>query len=221
VVPSACQLIILDFDGVILESVGIKTEAYRELFSAYPRELDRIMEYHLKNLGTSRFDKIRYIYEHILGEDLPPDEYRNLINRFADLVLGKVLRAPFVPGAPEFLEGFHLKLPLYVVSATPEDEIRFIVEERGLSRFFRGVCGAPKTKADCMREILASSGAEPGSAVYVGDAPNDLQAAKAVGIRFVGRVRDGDPDPFTGNRSVEKVVKDLHELGRYLEEQAC
>jgi beta-phosphoglucomutase len=215
------QLVILDFDGVILESVAIKTEAFRDLFSSNPQYLDRIVEYHLKNLGTSRFDKIRYIYDHILGRDLPDKEYQVLITRYADLVLEKVLHAPFVPGALEFLERFHLRLPLYIVSATPQDEIRFIVKKRGLSRHFRGVYGSPRKKVDCIREILMTSGSEPGKAVFVGDAPNDLHAARTLGVRFVGRVGEGEMNPFSGEGAVERVVKDLHELGRYLEEQTC
>jgi beta-phosphoglucomutase len=215
------QLVILDFDGVILESVGVKTEAFRTLFSAYPQHLDRILEYHLENLGTSRFDKIRYIYARILKKDLTPDEYQFLITRYADLVLDKVLHAPFVPGAPEFLERFHRRVPLYVVSATPQDEIRFIVKERGLSRCLRGVFGSPMKKVDCLRKVLATSGSSPGMTVYVGDAPNDLHAARTLEVRFVGRVPEGGKNPFLGERSVERVVKDLHELGRYLEEQEC
>jgi len=221
VVKSVCQLIVLDFDGVILESVGIKTEAFRDLFSSYPRYLNRIIEYHLENLGTSRFDKIRYIYTHILKKDLPPEEYQTLIGRYADLVLEKVLHAPFVPGAQAFLEKFHLLLPLYIVSATPQDEIRFIVEARGLSRYFRGVYGSPRKKAECMKEILETSGSEPRRAVYIGDAQNDLNAARTLGMRFVGRVAEGGKNPFLGDISVDRVVKDLHEFGSYLEEQAC
>jgi beta-phosphoglucomutase len=215
------QLIILDFDGVILESVAIKTEAYRELFSAYPEYVDRILVYHLENLGTSRFDKIRFIYDHILGRDLPAGEFQRLLTRYADLVREKVLQAPFVPGALEFLERFHRRLPLYIVSATPQDEIRLIVKERGLSRFFRGVYGSPRKKVESMREIIETSGTDPKSALYVGDAMNDLHAAESLGLRFVGRVAEGEKNPFPGDRSIELVVKDLHELGDYLEVQGC
>ena len=215
------QLIIVDFDGVILESVAIKTEAYRDLLAAYPESIDRILEYHLENLGTSRFEKIHFIYDHILRRDLSDGEFQGLLTRYADLVLEKVLLAPFVPGALEFLERFHRRLPLHIVSATPQDEIRFIVKERGLSPFFQGVYGSPGRKVDAMREILGTTGTEPHRALYVGDAPNDLQAAKAVGVRFVGRVGEGKEDPFAGDRAVEKVVRDLHELRRYLEEQGC
>ena len=45
------KAIILDFDGVILESVSVKTEAFRKLFSNKPDYVDEIVEFHIKN-GT-------------------------------------------------------------------------------------------------------------------------------------------------------------------------
>ena len=53
--------IILDFDGVILESVSVKTEAFRTLFSFVPKHVDEIVQFHIDNGGMSRFDKFRYI----------------------------------------------------------------------------------------------------------------------------------------------------------------
>ena len=84
--------IILDFDGVILESVSVKTEAFRELFSFEPDHVDEIVEFHKRNGGMSRFDKFRYIYSSILYRDLTDDQFRKLSDRFADIVFKKILR---------------------------------------------------------------------------------------------------------------------------------
>ena len=113
--------IILDFDGVILESVSVKTEAFRELFSSEPDHVEEIVQFHIENGGMSRFDKIRYIYSHILRKELTEIQFHHLSASFADLVLEKVIQSPFVPGAKEFLQNNYTKVPLYVVSATPED----------------------------------------------------------------------------------------------------
>ena len=61
--------IILDFDGVILDSISVKTEAFHTLFSFVPGHIDEIVQFHRDNEGMSRFDKIRYIYNNILKED--------------------------------------------------------------------------------------------------------------------------------------------------------
>ena len=40
-----------DFDGVILESGDIKTQAFLELFAGYPQFRGTILEYHLGHWG--------------------------------------------------------------------------------------------------------------------------------------------------------------------------
>ncbi|NYT06561.1 MAG: HAD family hydrolase, partial [Methanomicrobiales archaeon] len=107
-------------------------------------------------------------------------------------------------------------VPLYVVSATPEEEIRRIVSSRGLDSYFSGVYGSPGTKAAAIGTILAGEGVPPSSALFVGDAVNDLEAAQATGVRFAARVRPGDRNRFAGKAGVDCTVPDLEELLRLL-----
>ena len=131
--PYTC-LLILDFDGVILESVEVKTEAFRELFSFAPDHVEEIVEFHRQNGGMSRYDKIRHIYAEILDEPLSEGRFSELVDRFSGLVLEGVLASPPVRGVEEFLECYSSKIPIYIVSATPEAEIREIIEAAGCVR---------------------------------------------------------------------------------------
>jgi beta-phosphoglucomutase len=212
------RLLILDFDGVILESVSVKTEAFRTLFSTDPDHVDEIVAFHIHNGGMSRFDKFRHIYDHILNKELDPATFDQLSEKFAALVFLAVINVPFVPGAEEFLNRWSEAIPLYIVSATPETELMEIVRARKLTRYFRKVYGAPRKKADCIREILMDSGSPGSKVLFVGDALNDLAAAQAAGVKFVGRVADGGQDIFRQSAGVEKVVTDLTGLSGYLEE---
>lgn len=209
--------IILDFDGVILESVSIKTEAFQTLFSFVPEHVDEIVQFHLDNGGMSRYDKFRYIYENILIEDLTLKKFKELSEKFAEIVFNEVIKAPFVPGAQEFLKKYHARKPLYVVSATPEEELWQIIQKRGMAHYFREVYGAPRKKSDCIKEILNLTGISPDTVIFVGDAKNDLEAARTAGVRFIGRIKSGDGNRFTGVVGVEAVIPDLHELSRYIE----
>ena len=78
------KVIVLDFDGVIVESVGIKTEAFRELFRDSP-QVEEIYQYHLANNALSRFEKFPYICENILGrkytEEMGMEDTRNWFSR--------------------------------------------------------------------------------------------------------------------------------------------
>jgi HAD superfamily hydrolase (TIGR01549 family) len=204
--------IILDFDGIILESVNVKTEAFRELFSSEPEKLEEIVEFHKRNGGMSRYDKFRYIYSHILQKELTDTQFKHLSDKFADLVYENVIKTSFVPGAQEFLQNNYRKFSLYVVSATPEDELRRIVEKRGLTVFFHDVYGAPINKTDHIRNILSATHCRKENTLFIGDAMNDLKAAVTSGICFIGRVPPGEHDYFTGNPAVEHTISTLFDL---------
>ena len=107
-----------------------------------------------------------------------------LAERFAVRVAELVAQAPVIPGADEALRAS--PCPLFVVSGTPEAELRRIVVARGWTRHFAGVFGSPKGKADILREIVATYGFDPGRCLFIGDALGDLKAATEVRIPFVG-----------------------------------
>jgi HAD superfamily hydrolase (TIGR01549 family) len=209
--------LILDFDGVILESVAVKGEAFRDLFAFAPGHTDEIVAFHHDHGGMSRFEKFRYIYKNILKEELTDSQFQLLSDRFSSLVLKKILTVPFVNGAESFLHRFHPEIPLYIVSATPQEELAYIVAQRGLTHYFRRVLGSPESKEKNIALILKEDGLDPGSVVFVGDALNDWQAARSAGIRFIGRIKPGDPDRFSGNEGIDAVVKDMDGLSHYLE----
>jgi HAD superfamily hydrolase (TIGR01549 family) len=215
------SLIILDFDGVILESVSVKTDAFRRLFSFSPDHVDEIVQFHIDNGGMSRYDKFRHIYAKILREDLPQEKFEALSDRFSELVEEAVARAPFVDGAPEFLDYASERFPLYIVSATPEDELKRIVARKGIDRFFTTICGSPAKKKEHIERILKEKRLDCQEVLFVGDAPNDWEAARQCGIRFIGRIKPGDPDRFARLPDVEKKIADLRDLKTYLETLPC
>jgi phosphoglycolate phosphatase-like HAD superfamily hydrolase len=219
--PMEIRAAMLDFDGVILESVEVKTEAFRSLFAGIPDHVDEIVEYHRQNTGVSRFDKFRHIYASILNRDLTAQEFDRLSTRYHDLVIGGVLAAPFVAGAPEFLERFSPRIPLYVVSASPEEELGDIMAQRDLGRYFRGIFGAPRRKVECIRSIMDTERLDPSRVLFVGDALNDYRAAREAGVPFAGRLHPGEPDRFSGKEGIVTVVDDLDGLGRFLENRIC
>lgn len=188
------RLIVADFDGTIVESVDIKTEAFRELFSGYPERLEEIMTYHLSHNGISRFVKLQHIYERIVGVPFDEALRAEVARRFSETVFRRVVACPFVRGAEEFLGRFASRVPLYVVSASPEEELARVVAARGLAGHFRGVFGSPETKVNHVRRILAREGSAPGDAVYVGDSLEDYRVARSLGIPFIGRRNKDDLD---------------------------
>lgn len=194
--PAGPRAVVLDFDGVVLESVDVKTRAFEELFrNEGPAAAARVVAYHEANGGISRFEKFRWAYREVLRRPLAADEEKSLGERFNALVEEAVAAADWVPGAREFIVSWSAKRPLFLASGTPEGELRRLVERRGLAASFRGVYGSPRSKAEILAAVAAELSCAPLELVMVGDSVNDLEGARAAGTRFVGRQRGIGPFP--------------------------
>jgi phosphoglycolate phosphatase-like HAD superfamily hydrolase len=183
------KAVVFDFDGVILESAEVKTDAFVELYAAHgPAVVDQVRAHHLANLGISRFKKFAWIAEHVLRTPLSDEDSAALGVRFSDLALEKVLAAPFVDGAEDALpEIAKFGLPMFVASGTPVDELRMIVERRGLSAWFKEVHGAPREKPEVLRDLMARHALAPAQVLFIGDGMSDYKAACTTGTLFLAR----------------------------------
>lgn len=187
------KIIFFDFDGVIVESVDVKTKAFGRLFEPEGKSnVKKVVDYHLKNTGVSRFEKIRHIYKEILKRPLSEPEFGSLCERFSAMVVDEVIASPFVAGAQEFLKSYSGVYDCYVVSATPEEELRDIVKRRRMTGYFKAVFGAPKNKRDMVRQTILSRKIEPTEAAYVGDALSDYRAALENKVHFIARINQND-----------------------------
>lgn len=179
--------VFFDFDGVILESSDIKTEAFVTLFESMPEHLEAIKNHHLSNMGISRFEKFAWIYRELLNKKLTDEESRRLGDEFSRIVYNKVLQAPFVHGALELLQSLKGKKSLFIASGTPEAELQKIVEERNLAPYFYEVLGAPKSKTEIVNSMIAKYELNRSECWFIGDASTDFEAATQTSIKFIGR----------------------------------
>ena len=69
--------------------------------------MDKVMVHHLANGVMYRFEKFRLYHKEFLGIDLTESELADLADQFSHLVLDKVVAAPYVQGAYEFLSEYH------------------------------------------------------------------------------------------------------------------
>jgi len=186
------KVFILDFDGVILESANIKTDAFKELFKDYPEHVDEIVEYHIKHGGVSRYIKFAHFYKNIIKKPIDEKKMEELSERFSDLVVERMLKCPIVKGAESFLRHNSDRFIFYIASGIPQEELELLVDGRGLTKYFRGIYGTPRNKPEIIKSILQSEGISKDELVYVGDALSDYEDAKKAGVLFVARIRDID-----------------------------
>ena len=98
--------IIFDFDGVITESVHIKSEAFAELYGPYGKYVvQKVVKDHQRNdVGLSRFELFRYYHKKYLNIEISKQTEKKLISQFSKLVINKIIQAPYVPGVMEYID---------------------------------------------------------------------------------------------------------------------
>jgi phosphoglycolate phosphatase len=103
-----------------------------------------------------------------------------------------VLDARPYPGVPELLVRLAAAgLALFVATAKRVDFARTVLGHFGLASFIRsvhgvGLDGRHARKAELVAHLLGSEGLDPDRAVLVGDRGQDVEAARANGLRAVG-----------------------------------
>ena len=89
--------IIFDFDGVIAESVQIKTEAFASLYNQYGTNvINKVIDHHEENGGMSRFEKIKFYHTSYLNKMISDDEINELANQFSKLVVKSSLMGTWI-----------------------------------------------------------------------------------------------------------------------------
>lgn len=205
------KILLFDFDGVLVESVDIKDRAFETLFKDYPEHIEEIMDYHLSNNATVRYDKFRYITETILGQNYDKDTEKTLSEKFSSLVFTGIVECPYVKGAIELLDTYRDKLPIYLASRSPADELDKILDARSLKKYFKKVYAVPWIKTDAIQDITFRENISPEQIVFVGDSHEDFAAARATGAFFIGR---DSGKSFFGAKI--PIFKDLIEVQKFL-----
>jgi phosphoglycolate phosphatase-like HAD superfamily hydrolase len=191
------RAIIFDFDGVLVESVDIKTRAFAELYKEYGKEIiDKVVAYHLKNGGVSRFEKFRYYHNVLLGKSLSKEEEIELGNCFSSLVEDMVIKCPWVTGAKEFLNKFYKKIDFHIASGTPDSELLRIIKSRNMSHYFITINGSSRKKGEIALGVLNEYNYDSNMVYMVGDALSDYEGAMEANISFVGCVPENQETPF-------------------------
>jgi beta-phosphoglucomutase family hydrolase len=181
------RALILDMDGVIVDSNPV----HREVWAAYNRrfgiETDEAMQQRM--YGRRNDDIVRDFF----GDHLTIEQVRAhgaAKERLFRETIGPVLNEALVPGLREFLER-HCHRPLGVATNAEPENVDFLLDTARLRPYFRAVVDGhqvarPKPHPDIYLRAAELLGVQPESCVVFEDSLTGIQAARAAGMAVVG-----------------------------------
>ncbi|MDT0689834.1 HAD-IA family hydrolase [Salegentibacter sp. F188] len=192
-------IILWDFDGVILDSMEIREEGFREVLQTFPKEeVDLLLDYHKKNGGLSRYVKFKYFFEEIRKVKVEQKVLDQCAVSFSDIMKKKLTSRERLNGEViNFIMANRKRLKMHIVSGSDGDELRYLCRKLGISDFFLSIEGSPKPKIELVENILSINKYLKRETCLIGDSINDHEAAEVNDIDFFGY----------NNLELEKIAK--------------
>lgn len=179
--------IIFDFDGVILDSMPIRTEGFKKIFENYDnKKVEELISFHLINGGLSRFVKIKYFFEELLETSISEEEINFFADKYSKIMKENLINEKYLlRETVDFIKNNN-NIKMFIASGSEEKELRLINESLQLSKYFLGIFGSPKNKIDIVKSIIQDNKLNKNETILIGDSINDYDAAIKNDIRFFG-----------------------------------
>ncbi len=183
---TSAVLLVLDFDGTLVDSNEIKFRAFDRCFADAGDRREEIAAYCRRGHHIPRDEKFRHVYERILGRAYTPDARERLHRAFEAATTTAIVAAPEIAGAGDFLAHAARGHVLALLSSTPHAVLETIVTARAWRDHFKVVKGAPVDKREWLLQRRGEMALASDEVVMFGDTAEDAAAAAAAGIAFVG-----------------------------------
>jgi len=180
--------ILFDFDGVIIDSMAVREFGFRKIFEQFPKEkIDKLIEFHYKNGGMSRFLKIQHFFNQILGQDISDDEVLKYADKFSELMKNELVKKSYlISQTVDFIKNNYKKYNLHIVSGSEDNELNFLVQKLDLKEYFLSVQGSPTPKNILVQNLLKNNNYQQNETILIGDSINDFEASQFNNIKFIG-----------------------------------
>lgn len=182
------KTILWDFDGVILESMKIRDEGFYKIFETYPIEqVEKLIAFNNENGGLSRYVKIRYFYNEVLGEPVSDEKVNELAAKFSEVMLQKLINPELIIyDSVDFIKQNHTRYNFHIVSGSDGKELNSLCQKLELAQYFITINGSPTPKITLVENILKKYDYPLNETILIGDSKNDHEAAIENNITFYG-----------------------------------
>lgn len=185
------EVLVFDFDGVIIDSNKLKYDAFFQIFSSIPGSATTVKKILNEHRERTRFFIIKEILLNLeRQEKFVYSDMEDLItayaNKYNEIAEEGAKGCNETLGARTILEQLSKQYALYINSTTPLDSLIRIVDKRSLKNLFKGIYGGPKTKLENLSNILRVENISPNEVVIIGDGKSDIEVATKFGCHFIG-----------------------------------
>ena len=182
------KVIFWDFDGVIIDSMCVRDYGFEQIFKNYSSlQINKLLKYHRKNGGLSRYVKIRYFYEEILGESISDNKVNQLAEEFSAIMKVQLVNPSIlISDAISFIKENYQSIAFHIVSGSDGQELQFLCKKLKIDHYFVTIQGSPTPKTELVKNLLNDYSYAKPEVALIGDSVNDYDAAKANKIDFFG-----------------------------------
>ena len=193
------KVIVFDFDGVLVDSEGLKRQAMKEIFMEYGEDFAQDIQKYQLETNLNRY----YIADYAAWKLGLSKEWANAkADEYTKIVKEKIVKMCCMNTCESTLLKLVKNYPLYISSGTPTKELKDILVAKTMRHMFKGVYGGPSPKIDHFVEIIAKEKIKPEEILFIGDMEQDYQVARHFGLDFLAINYLGDK---TDVREIEKL----------------
>ncbi len=186
---SAYHAIVLDFDGVMVDSNPVKSGTFYEIWPNASSNVQSIVDCVLSGPGD-RYSYIREIYRQLQVHEKLNHNPEYYINQYTQSVKFKILKSGLKPDVPAFFDRYQDKC-LLINSMTPEKPLKEVVEQLNICPPIREARGLPMTKIQIFHYFMKKYHFKKHEMVFVGDSESDFKFAEKMQIDFYGIISNG------------------------------
>ncbi len=174
------EVIIFDCDGVLMDSNGVKEEAFVKITKNHfgDEAAEFIREFHRKNGGVSR----RVKFQAVIDKFTPHKSHllEQLCHQFENLSRNGILNCKLAEDCEKVLSTLSArKKLLMVLSGTPTEVLADVISQRKISQYFERLMGSPKSKIKHLIDLHDEGVLNKNKRfVFIGDSLTDFQASK-------------------------------------------
>lgn len=210
------KTLVLDCDGVVLNSNKTKVNAYFEVakrHGATDAQAQALVEHHVQKGSFPRNGKIEYYLKEILKQEVTDEVMQQCMHTFDEILDIALMECEVSPDL-QSLRDATLHSRWMLLSGGDQRELRTIFARRNLAPLFdAGIFGGPDTK-DIVLEREKANGNLQLPALFIGDSKYDYEAATRAGLDFVflsgwTEVADWQHYCNTNNIAVYENIKQL------------